>query len=636
MAFTLPIYHPPDFAGPPLKSAPLVRFAPVLQEGIAPENYHATTIFPEYFQLTPDHWVLLKDSRMDGVVVRPKAGLLQVKEFRHLKIGEQVALGRGENGEEGIYVHTGAFAEPQPVAEKFAFRTHPSRETSFSVDYDELYDLLSFERENGFILWVLGPAAVFDRDSRNALVSLIERGFVHGLLAGNALAGRLPAALRHALAQAGVPRGHVGLVIQPLGRRRPTVALNAGKLFDPASVMKTLTTLSALDTLGPAYTFKTTVLTGGPVSNGVLHGDLILRGGGDPALNLEHFWTLLRAIRTRGIREIDGDVILDDSLFAIPPVDPAGFDDQPLKPYNAEPAALLVNYNALPLYLAPDGTGVSALLDFPCLTVCNRLAFDRGAACGDWEDALSVSRDGRRLEVSGQYPAACGDRTLWLNLMRPPATAAAVFETVWAELGGRLTGHVRLGTAPATAAPLLDFDSPELSEIVRGTNKFSNNVMAKMLFLDLGAIRYGPPATWDKGRAALRAWLKEKRIAMPGLDVDNGSGLSRSARVSAASVARLLAWAARQPLYYEFAASLPALGLEGTQRHRLNGTPLAGRAWLKSGSLDGIHNLAGYVLDADGRRAIFVLFIEDAPARTAKRVQVAALRWAIDRRHVLH
>jgi len=139
---------------------------------------------------------LLPNSRMDGVVVRGPDGSLRVKEFHHLKKGAQVALGRGENGEEGIYVHTQAFAPPQAVSEKFAFRTLPSRETSFSIDYDELYELLSFEREHGFILWVVGPAAVFDRDSRNALVSLVRRGFVHGLLAGNALAAHdLEAAL---------------------------------------------------------------------------------------------------------------------------------------------------------------------------------------------------------------------------------------------------------------------------------------------------------------------------------------------------------------------------------------------------------------------------------------------------------
>jgi len=188
MAFTLPVYHPPDFDKSPLKDAALVSFAPVLEPGIAPDNYHATTIFPEYFQLRKGQWVLLENSRMDCVVARSADGSLLVKEFRHLQPGEQVALGRGENGEEGIFVHTEAFAQLQPVSEKFAFRTLMSRETSFSIDYDELYELLPYERQHGFILWVVGPAAVFDRDSINALASLIRQGYVHGLLAGNALA----------------------------------------------------------------------------------------------------------------------------------------------------------------------------------------------------------------------------------------------------------------------------------------------------------------------------------------------------------------------------------------------------------------------------------------------------------------
>jgi lysine-ketoglutarate reductase/saccharopine dehydrogenase-like protein (TIGR00300 family) len=188
MAFTLPEYHPPEFAGPPFGEAPVVPFAPVVQNGLAPENYHATSIFPEYYQVKKGHWVLLQDSRMDCVVVQAPDASLLVKEFRHLKVGESVVIGRRENGEDGIFVHTGAFTQPLPVTEKFAFRTHVSRETAFSIDYDQLYELMSYEREHGFILWVLGPAAVFDRDSRNALVSLIRQGYVHGLLAGNALA----------------------------------------------------------------------------------------------------------------------------------------------------------------------------------------------------------------------------------------------------------------------------------------------------------------------------------------------------------------------------------------------------------------------------------------------------------------
>jgi hypothetical protein len=188
MPFTLPAYHPPDFTRPPLADAPLVVFAPVARPGVAPDHYHATTIFPEYFQLERGKWALLQNSRMDGVVVRAQDGSLLVKEFHHLQVGEQIALGRGETGEEGIYVHTGAFAAAPEVHEKFAFRTQLSRETSFSIDYDELNELLFYEREHGFILWVLGPAAVFDRDARTALVALIREGYVHGLLAGNALA----------------------------------------------------------------------------------------------------------------------------------------------------------------------------------------------------------------------------------------------------------------------------------------------------------------------------------------------------------------------------------------------------------------------------------------------------------------
>jgi hypothetical protein len=188
MAFTLPTYHPPDFKRPPLKDAPVVRFAPVIQKGVAPEGYHATSIFPEYYQLDQGRWVLLAHSRMDCVVVKEPAGSLVIKEFHHLEAGEQVALGRGENGEEGIFVHTGAFAELEEATDKFAFRTRLSRETSFSIDYDELHELLAHERENGFILWVVGPAAVFDYDSRKALTSLIRQGYVQGLLAGNALA----------------------------------------------------------------------------------------------------------------------------------------------------------------------------------------------------------------------------------------------------------------------------------------------------------------------------------------------------------------------------------------------------------------------------------------------------------------
>jgi hypothetical protein len=229
MTFTLPAYHPPDFGKPPLQAAPLATFAPAPEPGLAPENYHATTIFPEYFHLQKGRWELLRNSRMDCVVVLEPEGTLAAKEFRHLRKGEPVAVGRGEDGEEGIFVHTAAFAEPLPTAEKFAFRTRLSRETAFSIDYDELYELLAYERENGFILWVVGPAAVFDRDSRNALASLVRRGYVHGLLAGNALAVH---DVEAALFQTALGQEIYGKRPVPLGHYRHLDAINLVRRAD--------------------------------------------------------------------------------------------------------------------------------------------------------------------------------------------------------------------------------------------------------------------------------------------------------------------------------------------------------------------------------------------------------------------
>ncbi len=188
MPFVLPEYHPPSFDERPLADMPPVKFRSVTQPGVAPETYHATSIFPEYYQIHKGDWRLLKESRMDCVVVMARDESLKVKEFRHLRVADLVACGRRENGEDGIFVHATPFSPFPTSSEKFSFRTHISRETSFSIDYDELYDLLGHEREHGFILWVLGPAVAFDQDARESLVGIINSGFAHGLLAGNALA----------------------------------------------------------------------------------------------------------------------------------------------------------------------------------------------------------------------------------------------------------------------------------------------------------------------------------------------------------------------------------------------------------------------------------------------------------------
>ena len=184
--FTLRPYTHPDFSQEPLLSAPNARFAAVEKDGVAPENFHAMSIYPEYVKVD-GQWLLAEESRMDCVAVLENGRIL-VKEFRLLKKGEQVLVGRTENGEDGVYLHANGFREEKAEKDVFAFRGNRSRETAYSQDYNELYDLLRYEREHGKIVWVMGPAFSFDYDARQALSKLIENGYVHAILAGNALA----------------------------------------------------------------------------------------------------------------------------------------------------------------------------------------------------------------------------------------------------------------------------------------------------------------------------------------------------------------------------------------------------------------------------------------------------------------
>ena len=187
MPFTLPSYTPPDFSSPAFAEAKDAAFAPAPRDGIAPENHHATSIYPEYLRVK-GRWLLAEDSRMDSVLVLRENGRVETVEFRNLRQGDLVALGRSEDGSEGIYLHASGFGGEGGEGEPFAFRQGRSRETGYSADYLRLAELLEHERDHGFAAWVLGPACVFDGSSRDAMASLIRRGYVHALLAGNALA----------------------------------------------------------------------------------------------------------------------------------------------------------------------------------------------------------------------------------------------------------------------------------------------------------------------------------------------------------------------------------------------------------------------------------------------------------------
>lgn len=458
-------------------------------------------------------------------------------------------------------------------------------------------------------------------------------------LAQPSAADSLPAPVAQALKAAGIPTTAVSLVVRDVDSLGTRASFNARQSMNPASVIKLLTTYAALDTLGPAYTWQTEAWLQGALRDGLLEGDLHLRGGGDPKFTYEQFWRLLRQVRQSGVKDIRGDLVLDRGVFQLPDADPGIFDDQPMRPYNALPDALLVNFNAITLRLAPDAAMAAVTVGaepvLANLEIVNRLQLGKQSNCGDWRDGLRADTfphvHGTRLVLTGIYPAACGDRPWNLSPIVSRQYVAGVFQTLWKELGGGFSGAVRDAPVPAEARLAAVLPSPTLGEVVRDINKYSNNVMARQLYLTLGLSSGRRPVRNEDGESVMRNWLTTRRLEMPELFLDNGSGLSRHTRISAEHLAQLLQSAWNSAVMPELMASLPLAAMDGTMKKRLRQQGVAGQAHIKTGSLEGVRAIAGYVLDRSGRRAIVVFLINHANAGAARPAQDALLQWVYER-----
>jgi len=445
-------------------------------------------------------------------------------------------------------------------------------------------------------------------------------------LTSSVFAANLPASVDQGLRKAGIPGSNVAVVVQEVGAARPSLAVNAGVPMNPASVMKLVTTYSALEMLGPAYRWKTEVYADGD--------DLALKGHGDPKLNLESFWLLLRALRGRGLRDVQGDIILDRSWFS--PQADAPFDDDAYRPYNVAPDALLVNFKALRFTFIPEGgrgaVRVFAEPELPGLEIVNSLRLVEGTTCPEgrsFRERLQAEFRPRppRAAFIGAYPAACGERDLNVALHHPEDYLTGMIRQLWTEMGGWWGGRARDGVVPPAARLIYLHESEPLAGVVRDINKFSNNVMARQLYLTLGAETGGAPARPEVAFGSIKKLLETKGIKAPELVMENGSGLSRIERMSAASLAAMLQAAWRSAVMPEFVASLPVVAADGTMKRRLRGERVAGNAHIKTGLLNDARTMAGYVLDRSGRRHVVVMLVNHPNAPQADAAQDALLAW---------
>jgi len=446
----------------------------------------------------------------------------------------------------------------------------------------------------------------------------------------------LPHAVRLALASAQIPDSAVSVWVQPVDRPTPSLSVNAREGMNPASVMKLVTAFAAFDQLGPAHTWSTRLASDAAVSQGVLTGNLYVVGSGDPALDKDRVGKLLRRLRGLGIERIAGDIVLDGSVLQLPPHDPDAFDGRGLRPYNSGPHGLLMHYNTLELALFPGrqpNQAVTVLAEPPLagVVVDNRIVTS-AAGCDVWyRDLEARIEPGRRLVLSGSLPAACGPRT-WSAAPLPPAEfGAALVATLWAEAGGRLDGEVRTGLTPPAAQTLLTHESPPLADIVRDMNKWSSNVIARQLLASLGNT-YPAEAPEARDMVALGARAAAERLAAAGLDVaglviENGAGLSRVERIRADTLGRMLLLAWQRPWMPEYISALPVAGLDGTARRRLRNSPASGQAHIKTGTLNGVRAIAGYVLDRNSRRHVVVIMVNHPEAAASAAAQDALVEW---------
>ncbi len=480
-------------------------------------------------------------------------------------------------------------------------------------------------------------ASVYKRS--RTLPGVVLLSFLSGLvLQAAALAdSRLPPSVRQVMELRRIPEDSLSILVTELGTDKTVVRWLDEVPRNPASTMKLVTTLAALDILGPSYQWKTELYTLGELENGRLDGDLLIKGYGDPFLVTERVWRMLRELTQMGLREISGDLVIDDSYFDVPYADPAEFDQQPLRAYNVAPNALLMNLKVVRYWFEPDrdANAVRVILEPPLenLRVENRLEL-ADSSCQGYQRGISIipRDDYATMVLDGSFPVRCKHYALSRTALDHNAYAYGLFAAMWKESGNQLAGSWHTGTAPVGEKPFLAFPSEPLGDIVKLINKNSNNVMARQILYTLGAETFGAPGTEQAGQAVVDDWLEKKLPGIDSIKLDNGAGLSRTATINARDFDRLLRFAWQQPYMPEFAASLALSGHDGTLRAKFNDRKLTGQAHLKTGSLDHVSAIAGYMQSQSGRRFAVVALInhEDAHRGAGEEVQAALLRYLYD------
>ncbi len=444
----------------------------------------------------------------------------------------------------------------------------------------------------------------------------------------------LPQAINEKIRQSGIATKDISIYIKEAGRGGKVVAsLNASKTRSPASVIKVLITYAAVLKLGFNYRWPTRFYNTGKIRHGVLHGDLLIKGYGDPTLGSKDLTKIVSYIKAQGIRRVEGNIVIDRTYFAVGNKDSSGFDNHPYSAYNAMPDAMMFNERISTVHVTPKKHSVRKKTPDYSYTVVNNLQYVKRSCKGKYSwPSVKIDKTGLspQLILRGQISERCGTRSISQVITKPYKSFYYALKAKMRSEGMTVSGGLKLKKIPSSAHELFTYYSKPLEKIVSKTAKKSNNLYARHLMLLLGAKTYGAPATLKKGRKAIVKILNSKGALAGGtLQIDNGCGLSRVSKMNAKTLATVYD-SAYDRYGKRWMNTLSIAGVDGTIKRRFRGTVVRKRAWMKTGTLRRVKNIGGYVKNRAGKTYTAVILVNSPKAKyRGAKLQNEILKWLV-------
>ena len=424
------------------------------------------------------------------------------------------------------------------------------------------------------------------------------------------------------LTQLKIPKNAIGISLIKIPNEiypfKPVIyGFNARKKFNPASTVKLLTSYYALANLGKSFRFKTEFFAQGEKINKSFTGNFYMRGRGDPKLVYEDLQEIVLNIRGTGLEQLNGKFIFDDSFFSEPDIDVSMFDGKKNKPYNVGPNATLVNFKAVELTVKKINRKLDVSIHPPLadVKIKNNIRWLRGNCS---RNKIYLREMEGTLAVSGTFGTRCKRRRLYIGILSHDKFAYSMFKQLWIDSGGSFKQVLQRGVVPENVKPFYIWHNPrELGSLLKDINTLSNNPMARNLFLNFSS-KMDEAGSLQKSRKILSEWFQEKSIFDTPVLIDNGAGLSRKTKITPEDLSSLLADAVLNDEFVVWRNSLARAGKEGTTINRFRGMEVSGRAWVKTGSLEGVQAISGYIFTQKNEWVIFTVFVNHKKADKVK------------------